>query len=120
MSRTVEACTLAFIGPAHASQLTDFEYVEVLDVKDGMSTLKVIVPDDEDAIPTLELLAGIIRLRLVSDSERKSGQVHILITQSRSCKILRQGSVLGDMGLCLAIPPRKSPIYCMSYAPMAQ
>ncbi|KAJ8523720.1 hypothetical protein ON010_g17398 [Phytophthora cinnamomi] len=51
------------------------QYVEVIDVKDGTTTVKVTGTDDSDHDTTLDLSTATTGLRLVSDSERKLSRV---------------------------------------------
>jgi hypothetical protein len=39
---------LAFVGPAHVKELTDFQYVELDAVDNGIATVKVVGADEDD------------------------------------------------------------------------
>jgi hypothetical protein len=70
MPSPVQLGTLAFIGPAHASQLADF-HVEVVSLTENMAEVKITGPDSDDEVKTFAVATEVIGFRLVLDSERR-------------------------------------------------
>ncbi|EGZ17073.1 hypothetical protein PHYSODRAFT_463985, partial [Phytophthora sojae] len=48
MPTSVQVGALAFIRPAHASHLTDFQYVEVVSLNDTTAEVKITGPDSNN------------------------------------------------------------------------
>ncbi|KAE8976363.1 hypothetical protein PR003_g26267 [Phytophthora rubi] len=71
MPTPVQVGALAFIGPAHASQLSDFQYVEVVSLSDTTAEVKITGPDSNDEAKTFAVATEVIGFRLVPDSERR-------------------------------------------------
>ncbi|GMF42775.1 unnamed protein product [Phytophthora fragariaefolia] len=58
-------------GPAHASHLSDFQYVEVVSLNDTTAEVKITGPDANDESPTFDVPTEVIGFRVVPGAERK-------------------------------------------------
>ncbi|KAE8961343.1 hypothetical protein PR001_g30071, partial [Phytophthora rubi] len=61
---------LAFVGPAHLKELSDFQYVELIAVENGIATVKVVGPDEDDDEKQLSLPVDNFTHRAEASSER--------------------------------------------------
>ncbi|KAG1700712.1 hypothetical protein DVH05_011571 [Phytophthora capsici] len=76
MDSSVCIGTLAFLGPAHLDQLLEFQYVEVVAVKEDTVIVKTTGPDDDSeaddhVIETFEAPLDVIKVRRVPEAERR-------------------------------------------------
>ncbi|GMF47321.1 unnamed protein product [Phytophthora fragariaefolia] len=71
MSLPVQEGGVAFVGPSHVNQLTDFQYVEVISLSDTSAVVKIVGPKDKVQDTTFEVPKNIVSFRLIFNLERK-------------------------------------------------
>ncbi|KAJ8524184.1 hypothetical protein ON010_g16934 [Phytophthora cinnamomi] len=62
----------AFVGPAHLTELTEFQYVELVSVNGSTATVKLDGPEVEENAAPLEMSVDTFRHRRVSENERQA------------------------------------------------
>lgn len=61
---------LAFVGPNHIEELSDFQYVELVEINDATATVKLAVPTEDENPSQLTLPLETFKLRAVPACER--------------------------------------------------
>lgn len=62
---------LSFGSPNHLNQLSDFQYVDLVDIDNNTAAVKVVGPNDMDEKKTLFFPVEIFQHRAVPASERE-------------------------------------------------
>ncbi|ETK84957.1 hypothetical protein F442_10269 [Phytophthora nicotianae P10297] len=62
---------LAFLGSVHVKKLTEFRYVDVLSISEGIPTVQTVGPEDYVPRETVDVPSNVIEFRTVSELVRR-------------------------------------------------